>query len=303
MPELPEVETTVRMLGRHLRGRKIIDLWIDKTKPVRTGPGMSWSRSLKQWQNWRKFIVGARIKSVRRRAKLVLIDFDNSKTLVVHLKMSGHFLHGQWRRQKECWLAQTPMIMKTDPWNGYLRAIFSLDNGQMLAFSDLRRFGTMRLVSTTAVAELKDIKSFGPEPLEESFRLKDFKTVLNRSGRIKTVLMNPTNLVGVGNIYSDEALWQAGVHPASRADKIPAPKRKLLYTSLRRILREAIRKKGSSNGDFRTPAGQPGTFHFAQKVYRQTGRDCLKKDGGRIQRIKVGGRSAHFCDKHQQLFK
>ena len=154
------------------------------------------------------------------------------------------------------------------------------------------------------MSDTPDLLKLGPEPLEKSFTYKIFKERLYKkpNGKIKTVLMDQTIISGIGNIYSDEVLWMSGIHPLSRVKKIPEKNLKSLYESITKVLNESIKVGGDSMSDYRNPLGEKGGYQKIHKVYRRTGEKCLKKDGGIIRRIKVGGRSAHYCDVHQKLF-
>lgn len=301
MPELPEVETIVRDLRKKVVGLKITDAWTDPVKPVQTGHGASWAQIRKQTK-------GKKILSVKRRAKYVVMDLEGKKTIFIHQKISGHLLYGKWKLSKGVWVSQISGPLKEDRQNGYIRFMLMLNNGYQLALSDLRRFGKVILIDDNKVKDLKEISRLGPEPLELSF--KEFKklfdysgltTIIKKRGRIKQVLMDPTFIAGIGNIYADEILWSSGLHPFSRAENLDEKDLKKLYSNTVVILKKAIEYKGSSMDDYRIPSGEKGSFQNLQNAYQLTGKKCKKKDGGIIKRVKLGGRSAHFCPKHQAL--
>jgi formamidopyrimidine-DNA glycosylase len=171
--------------------------------------------------------------------------------------------------------------------------------------SDLRRFSRVILVKDKDVSGLKEIRDLGPEPLE--ITSKQFGALFGDSsskqkrGKLKQVLMDPFFIVGIGNIYSDEILWDSGFHPLSRVENLREADLKKIFKSTIKILNRAIRAKGSSIDDYRTPSGEKGSYQEMERAYQQTNKKCSRKDGGTIERIVVGGRSAHFCPKHQKL--
>lgn len=298
MPELPEVETIVRDLRKKIVGLKITDVWADWPKTLKQAGGID---------NFKNQIRGKKILSVRRRAKYIIMDIEGEKTLFIHQKISGHLLYGKWKLLEGVWKSIISGPLKDDRQNGYIRFVLMLNNGYQLALSDLRRFGKVVLVDDDKVKDLKEISGLGPEPLEISF--KQFKnlfysgqtTIIKKKGRIKQVLMDPTFIAGVGNIYADEILWASGFHPLSRVENLNEKDLKNIYNCTVKILKKAIKSKGSSVDDYRMPSGEKGSFQNLQNAYQLTGKKCKKKDGGIIERLKLGGRSAHFCPKHQIL--
>ena len=298
MPELPEVETIARELRKKIVGLKITDVWTDKEKPFKQGGGLK--KFLKEVKN-------KKIISVRRRAKFVIIDLEGPHSIFVHQKISGHLLYGQWKKINGEWKAIKPGPLLDDPHNKYLRIIFFFNNNYQMALSDLRRFGKVMLVGDKEIENLKELKKLGPEPLEIKFN--EFKNLFNPStklrarkkGRLKPVLMDPFFIAGIGNIYSDEILWDAGYHPLKRAEKLKEKDLQKVFNSMIKVLNKAIKYQGDSIDDYRLPSGEKGHYQEIQNAYQQTGKKCKKGDGGIIQRIKVAGRSAHFCPKHQRL--
>lgn len=289
MPELPEVETTVRQLRKRIVGRTIADAWTDWPRIVRHG----------NFKNVRRRLLRKRISAVRRRAKYIVIDLSGPESLFVHQKMSGHLLYGRWRRQNGRWESALAGPLRDDPDNRYIRLLISFKDGSQLALSDLRRFGKIMLVDDAAIANLPELRKLGPEPLQVS--KKDFTGLFKKkSGRIKQVLLDPFFIAGIGNIYADEILWSVGLHPLTRAERLSAADISAIYNSMRTILRKAIASKGSSMDDYRTPEGAQGSYQEMHKVYQRTGRPCPRRDGGIIKRIVIGARSAHFCPKHQK---
>src|SRR3989338_1753525 len=221
MPELPEVETTVRDLRKKLVGLKFKDVWTDPAKSTHVGRGASWPLI-------KKVIKNKKILDVRRRAKFIIIDIEGAYSIFIHQKISGHLLYGKWRIESGKWISVTKGPLRDERENGYIRTIWLLSNGYQLAFSDLRRFGKIVLVKDDDLSELPEIKKLGPEPLEIKF--KKFKELFtNKRGRIKQVLMDPFFIAGIGNIYSDEILWDSGLHPLSRAENLSEADIKKIY--------------------------------------------------------------------------
>lgn len=292
MPELPEVETIVRELRKKIVGLKITDAWVDWAKTVKQAGGIS---------GFRKQVKGKKILSVRRRAKYIIMDIEGKKTLFIHQKISGHLLYGKWQMVNDKWQSVLEGPLKDDRQNGYIRFILYLNNGYQLGLSDPRRFGKVILVDDDKVKDLKEISGLGPEPLEINFnRFK--KLFEKKKGRLKQVLMDPTFIAGIGNIYADEILWASGLHPLSRVENLDGKDIKKIHNHTIQILKKAIKYKGSSMDDYRMPSGRKGRFQDLQNAYQKTGQKCKKRDGGVIKHLVIGARSAHFCPKHQ-IFK
>ena len=310
MPELPEVETIVRELRKKIIGLKIADFWSDREKPIKQAGGIA---------KFKKEITGKKILSITRRAKFIVIDIEGDKSLFIHQKISGHLMYGKWiksvklktqsAKQEERireWVSAIPGPLQNDRQNQYIRYIWTLNNGYQMAMSDLRRFSRVILVKDKDISNLKEIRDLGPEPLE--ITLQQFKSLFGsetskhrKRGRLKQVLMDPFFIVGIGNIYSDEILWDAGYYPLSRVENLKEADLKKIFRSTVKILNKAVAANGSSVDDYRLPSGEKGRYQDMEKAYQQTGKKCAKKDGGVIQRLRIGGRSAHFCPIHQTL--
>ncbi len=291
MPELPEVETIVRELRKDLINLRFRNVWVDWAKTLRQAGGLA---------HFKKEIKNKKILSVRRRAKYIVLDIEGKKTIFIHQKMSGHLLYGKWKLVDGKWQSQIKGPLNDDRNNQYIRVVMGLSNGYQLALSDLRRFGKIVLVDDDKVNDLKEIHELGPEPLEISS--PEFKKLfIKKKGRIKQVLMDPHFIAGIGNIYADEILWRANLHPTSRVEHLDDKDLKSIYKAMWDILKLAIKHKGSSMNDYRTPSGTKGDFQNLHKAYQKTGEKCSRKDGGVIRCIILAGRSAHFCSVHQVL--
>ncbi|MEK9185010.1 MAG: bifunctional DNA-formamidopyrimidine glycosylase/DNA-(apurinic or apyrimidinic site) lyase [Patescibacteria group bacterium] len=299
MPELPEVHTTATILNKLISGLVIKDIWSGYNSSFHKGKENI--KNVDYFKIFKKEVVGKKIVNVKRRGKNVLINLEKDTTILIHMKMTGHLLYGTYSVKRGTWGAVEKGPLQ-DPFNRFIRLIFTLSDKKHLAFSDMRKFAKVCLIKTDKLEESVDLRNLGPEPLEKSFDFVCFKERLNKkpNGKIKQVLMNQTIIAGIGNIYSDEMLWLAGIHPETKVQKIPASKIKKLFEAIKKVLEKGIKLNGDSMSDYRNPYGEKGQFQNTHKAYKQTGQTCEKKGcKGIIKRIKVGGRSAHFCSKHQ----
>ncbi|OHB10410.1 MAG: DNA-formamidopyrimidine glycosylase [Candidatus Zambryskibacteria bacterium RIFCSPLOWO2_02_FULL_44_12b] len=278
MPELPEVQTTVNGLNRTVRGRKIVNIETTYNSPFYKG-----KEDIKNPEFFKKFkrkIIGQKILKAERRAKNILIHLSGGETILVHMKMTGHFVYNR-------------------PDYPFTRLDFKLDNGKHLVLSDMRKFAKVTLLNPD---HLKDL---GPEPLSKNFQFKVFNFQLQKrpKGKIKQVLMDQSLISGIGNIYSDEILWRAGVHPLSHPNKIPEKNLRTMFKATKETLKKGIGFGGDSMSDYRNVKGEKGKFQDHHRAYQKHKTRCLKKGcSGVLKKIRIGGRSAHFCPKHQKLF-
>ncbi len=306
MPELPEVQTTVHGINEYATGLTITDVWTSYNSPFHTGKDNISNPNF--FKTFKKIIVGSRILNATRRAKNVLIHLSNKHTILIHMKMTGHVLYGTYTQSadRKGWTAVGAGPLRDDPFNRHIRLVFSLSNGKHLALSDLRKFAKVTCIKDTEMHNSKHISTTGPEPLDTSFTLQNFKERLlaRPQGPIKTVLMNHEIIAGIGNIYSDEILWRAGVHPLEKIRNIPQAKFPLLFRAMKQTLSHGINFGGDSMSDYRNILGVRGAFQNRHNAYRKTGKPCTKRGcTGIITRLKIGGRSAHFCDAHQKLLQ
>jgi formamidopyrimidine-DNA glycosylase len=292
MPELPEVETIKKDLEQKIVGAKITDV------------NFLWNGILKNEniENFKKSVIGLTISGVNRRAKNLNVRLNGGLNLLFHMKMTGHLIvtDSHWQVDKNGrWLPhESEKSPLTEPLNQYIRVIFSLDNGKIVAFSDLRKFGYVKLVSD---AELQKIyKEYGPEPFSEEFNVDYLEKILvSKNMPIKKVLMDQKLVAGIGNIYADEILHESKIHPLKKASDLTKTDIKKIFESTRRILKEAVKLRGTSVSDFRDTNGEKGSFGNNLKVYRRVGLPC--ECGGKVERITLGGRGTHFCSKCQKL--
>ncbi|MFH1582322.1 MAG: DNA-formamidopyrimidine glycosylase [bacterium] len=294
MPELPEVETIVRELRdkrARIIGARFLDVWTDNKNMV---------KKPKDFNVFKQEIKGKKIKNIIRRAKNILFYLSDGKVLLVHQKMTGHFLFSKWKRGNNKWIAVAKGPFSEDPMNRFLHLVFWLDNGKMLALSDLRKFAKAEFWDEKELKESAYFKSLGPEPLEKSFNYNSFKKALERKkGKIKQVLLDQTVIAGIGNIYSDEILFTAKIKPTKNIPDLSEKEKKNIYLGIKKILSLAVKLRGESFSDFRRITGEKGFYDKARKVYRKEGEEC-PVCGEKIQKIKIGGRSAHFCPKCQK---
>src|SRR3989338_1498691 len=298
MPELPEVQTTVNGINKKLKGLTIRDVWTDYGSPFHTDKKNI--KDSRYFLHFKKAVGGATISHATRRAKNILIHLLNNKTILIHMKMTGHLLYGAYSFNKSAnaWVASGEGPLK-DPRNKFIHLVFTLSNGKYLAFSDMRKFGKVFVEDSEKIETHRDLAQIGPEPLTKEFTLQIFKDQIKKkpNRKIKQVLMDQSVVAGVGNIYSDELLWLSSVHPASTVKKIPSSHMKKIYLSLIEVLKKGIDFGGDSMSDYRNLEGERGRFQHTHNAYRLTGQRC-KRDGcgGIITRIKIGGRSGHFCN-------
>ena len=294
MPELPEVETVARDLQRRVAGATITDAEV------------RWERTIRHPQPGERFAAelrGATIDRVGRRAKSVLLHLADGRVMTVALRMTGALIVAQ---------AGTPD-------DRYARVVFFLADGRELRYRDVRKFGRIglwerggvprrgtRRKAGRRVAEARPpyrvgdvFARHGPEPLARSFSAARLAERLQgRSARLKTLLLDQTFIAGVGNIYADEALWRARLHPLRAADTLTPVEVRRLHRAVRAVLRQGIANRGTSVGDYVGADDEPGDNAERLAVYQRTGQPCLRC-GRPISRIVVGQRSTHFCPRCQ----
>ncbi|MCE9585278.1 bifunctional DNA-formamidopyrimidine glycosylase/DNA-(apurinic or apyrimidinic site) lyase [Candidatus Nomurabacteria bacterium] len=306
MPELPEVETTTRGLQKETTGLKIKDIWTDlNTKDKRQKESIA---NAKYFPIFKKEIIGAKIISAERRAKNILINLSNKKTILIHMKMTGHLLYGKYHRVDEKWIPTDKNSPLNDPYNRFIHVVFTFSpqtgqaTGKHLAFCDARKFGKIALLDTKTAHDTKHLKGIGPDPLDKNFNFKILKERLSKktNGKIKTVLMDQSIIAGIGNIYSDEILWHVGIHPETKASNISDAKIKEMVIAMKELLKKGINFGGDSMSDYRNIYGLPGKFQLHHEAYRRTGEKCrMKNCKGLIMRKMINSRSGHFCSEHQ----
>ncbi len=330
MPELPEVETVVRELNKKLKNRIIQSVRVQSAKMISIGPNsVSNIRTVKSYEviKFIKSLQGKRFLSVKRRAKLLIFrlapspvltkvrtpspsrgEGKNEKAvlfLLVHLKMTGQFIfedkklrartEGRYRLLNK---ASAPLVSLPSK---HTHVIFEFKDSSKLFFNDVRKFGYLKLVKSDQLQQIKELQEYGPEPLNPKFQYPQFLTAFTKRkyGKIKEVLVDPTIVAGIGNIYSDEILFLAGIRPGRKVLSIKYNELRKVYKNIKLVLNQAIKAKGSSVGEYvRTDGswGEMGKYHW---VYGRKGQKC-KKCGSIIESLKLGGRTASFCPKCQK---
>ncbi len=287
MPELPEVETVRKGLERLLPGRIIVSIKYD------------WQKSFPNTAvDVNKFLIDQKIKQVRRRAKVLMIDLDNGYSLVIHLKMTGQLVYVGADRfgaghPNDSLVGELP--------DKSTRVTFGLDNGDFLFFNDQRKFGWVRLMPTIAIEELDFFKKVGPEPLDSDTTNTLFISRMRRrnNSNVKAVLLDQTVIAGVGNIYADESLWGAKIHPTTIVKNISDAKLKILFKELKFVLELAIEKGGSTDKNYVNAEGMRGSYMDFARVFRREKLPC-PRCGTTIEKSRVAGRGTHTCPKCQK---
>ena len=266
MPELPEVETIKRELEKAILGKKITEICVHHPAVIRQ-PSV---------EKFKKGLTGAVIKHILRKAKVLILELSNGKSLVIHLKMTGQLIYpGDGRKS---------------------RVTFRLSDGKSLDFNDQRLFAELRLLEDWR--DLPFIQGLGPEPFAISG--DKFKEMLSaKKTKIKPLLMDQTFISGVGNLYAAEVLFHAKINPARSAQSLSDKEKSLLFQQIKAVLEEAIKYKGSSVDQYVQLSGQPGDYANYHKVYDRQGKPCLDCKTP-IKRIDLGGRGTYFCPKCQR---
>ena len=270
VPELPEVETIRRQLEPRLIGRRVVDAWAFASDKFTAAEGTP----------------GAAIESVGRRGKYLLLALDDDRELVVHLGMTGSL-----RVTDRADDPGGPVV--------HLRATFDLDDGSRLEFRDVRRFGRIAVVPAGDHSSLPTLASCGPEPLGDAFTAAALHAALRRSTRaVKTQLLSQRPVAGVGNIYADEALWLAGVHPVAR--RLSRPRSAALRDAIREVIAEGIERGGTTLRDYVDAEGSAGTNQWHLRCYGRAGEPC-ERCATPLRRRVLDGRATTWCPACQRL--
>jgi formamidopyrimidine-DNA glycosylase len=257
MPELPEVETTVKGLKLKVLNRAFIDVWSDWEKTIKRP---------KSFLEFKKEIKNKKINNVWRRAKNIIFDLSGGYSLLVHQKMTGHLLVGNWQKINNNWQPQKEGPLN-DPYNRFIHLMFFFDNGTMMALSDVRKFAKVELWKTEELLNSEEFKKIGPEPLDKKFTFEKFKEILkNKKGKIKQILMDQSLIAGIGNIYASEALWYAKIHPEKLTFKLTEKELKNLYQAIKKVLELSVKLGGESFSDYRKPDGTKGDFDTERRA-------------------------------------
>ena len=275
MPELPEVETVRARLEPLLVGRRLERVEIHDPRLTRPFDPAGVAAELE----------GERIAAVDRRGKYLIVRFESGRVLLIHLRMTGNLLHG------------SRALPPADP---HRRAVVRLDDGSDVVYRDVRRFGTWLLVEPEQL-EPYLVDRVGREPLGRSFTTKRLTEALaGRRTPVKAAILDQRRLAGVGNIYADEALWRARVHPQRPAGELDSTELKALHGGIRTALKAGIERQGATLRDYRTPDGSSGAMQHEFKVYGREGEPC-ERCGTPIEKIRAAGRGTSYCPNCQRL--
>lgn len=318
MPELPEVETVRRGLADLLPGRRVMQAAVlDSPKSFPNDPGQV-----------ERFLYGASVTAVRRRAKVLLIELDSGYTLLTHLKMTGQLVFRQRRpivssennpdlsashsqifsgdtARSLAPIAPTPGFAGGHPNDSLIgelpdrstRVQFDFDDGSCLFFNDQRKFGWIKLLPTAEVPDTSFMQKVGPEPLDPETTAEQFiQRIRRRSGSmIKPAFLDQSVIAGVGNIYADEALWAARIHPERRVREVTDEQLGILFRELKKVLQLSIDQGGSTDRNYVDAEGRRGNYLQFAHVFRREGQACHRHLDQEIIKIKVGGRGTHIC--------
>ncbi|HVB56920.1 MAG TPA: bifunctional DNA-formamidopyrimidine glycosylase/DNA-(apurinic or apyrimidinic site) lyase [Candidatus Acidoferrales bacterium] len=277
MPELPEVETVARGLQAALPGRRILNVRLSKTDFIANPAEIE------------RCLPGSRVSRVRRYGKFLVLDLDSSTAtsqspaLLIHLGMTGRLI----------------LCRPEAPVAPHTHVFFALDDGRELRYTDIRRFGSMQFLPRGVNGS--GLEKLGVDPLEVS-ELAFLSRLRGRRARIKALLLDQGVLRGIGNIYADEILWRARIHPMCLAANLKQDELLCLHRAMRDVLNEAIRLRGSSISDYVDAEGLPGTFQLRHRVYGREGKKCFSC-GTPIRRAVVAGRSSYFCPRCQPALR
>jgi formamidopyrimidine-DNA glycosylase len=273
VPELPEVETVRRRLAPVLEGRRLEQVEISDERLTRPFAAADVAQALE----------GEVVREVGRRGKYLVVRFESGRALLIHLRMTGSLRHAP---------------VGTLPDDPYRRAVATLDDGSDVAYRDVRRFGTWLLLEAAEVDEYVDAR-VGREPLEPTFRARDLaERLATRRAPIKAAILDQRTVAGVGNIYADEALWRARIHPLTAARDLRHDELRALHRGIRRALEAGIARQGSTLRDYALPDGSSGGMQEEFKVYGRTGEPC-DRCGTPIEKIRAAGRGTWYCPRCQ----
>jgi formamidopyrimidine-DNA glycosylase len=277
VPELPEVQTIVNELNQKIVGKKIAKIEIKVAKMFTGNP---------------KFLIGKKIITIKRISKLIITGFTGKLYLFTHLKMTGQLIFIP-KGKPDIDTAKSKAV--------WTHIIIHFSDDSRLLFNDVRKFGWMKAVDKSGLDKILTKEKYGLDPLSYDFTLNNFKKVLQAKPKllIKPALMDQKIIAGIGNIYADEILFQARIHPKRMISDLSEKEISNLFLAIRVILKKAIRYKGASVDNYRRTAGDVGTYNLHRLVYQKTGEKC-SRCAGVIERIKFRGRSAHFCPKCQK---
>ena len=288
MPELPEVETVKRGLNKLIINQQIAN------------ESHNWPKSFPNSDiDVDKFMIGAKVTDVRRRAKVLMIDLDSDYSLVIHLKMTGQMVFvGEQRfaagHPNDSFINELP--------DRSTRVEITFTSGDKLFFNDQRKFGWMRLLPTIDIPNIDFFKKIGPEPLTDEFTSKEFILRVRRRANtsVKAAILDQTVLAGVGNIYADESLFAARIHPDRKVKDVTDAELKKLLEEIKFVMNLSIEKGGSSDRNYVNAEGGRGSYLSLAKVFRKEGQPC-DNCGTVIEKTRVAARGTHICPSCQKI--
>lgn len=288
MPELPEVENIRVQLEKFITGHVVQKISISNEKSFQGNPAK---------------IIGGKIMQIRRFGKLLTIDLNNKFSMAVHVKMTGQLIYRGVNLNQPPGLSEK---VKGGLDGKHTHVVFFLDRDSKLFFIDVRKFGWIKVVKTADVSNLDFVKKLGPEPRTTNnpsvqvLTLDNFARIVSSSARpIKILLMDQSKISGVGNIYANDALWLAKIHPGTKASKLSDEEIKRLFNAVEEVLKKGLKTGGSSQNSFVRPDGTTGEYQQQFIVYGRAGEPC-KRCKSKIEKIKLGGRGTFFCPKCQR---
>jgi formamidopyrimidine-DNA glycosylase len=289
VPELPEVETVRRGLSELIIGKQVVGASNDTPKSFPNSES-----------DVTQFLVGAAVTAIRRRAKVLMIDLSTNYSLVIHLKMTGQLVFVSTDTRFGAGHPNDSLV-NTLP-DKSTRVTLEFQDNSQLFFNDQRKFGWVKLMPTAEISELPFMQKVGPEPLELDFTAKQFADRFRRRGRtnIKAAILDQSVVAGVGNIYADESLWGAKIHPKRLVETISPAEFKELYTDLRAVMNLSIEKGGSSNRNYVNAEGKRGSYMDFARVFRREGLPCPRCENT-IEKLRVAGRGTHICPNCQVI--
>lgn len=290
MPELPEVETVKNGLLKLIIGKRVAGVTYDWPK------GFPNAKS-----DVDAFLIGARITDVRRRAKVLIIDLNTEHSLIIHLKMTGQVVFRTNDESQRFGAGHPNDSLVGELPDGSTRVVFDLGDSKLF-FNDTRKFGWVRLVPTIEIVNIDFFKKLGPEPLAANFKAQDFVQRIKKrpNSLIKAALLDQAVVAGIGNIYSDEALFAAKIHPATRVKNLSDQELKKLFAEVKAVLELSINKGGSTDRNYVDATGKKGSYLKFAKVFRRQGLPC-PRCATIIDKSRVAGRGTHTCPHCQRL--
>jgi len=285
MPELPEVQTIVNELNLKIKGNVINNVWTSKENLIRSI----------SFDKFKKEIKGKKILNIQRRAKYIIFELSDNYILLVHLKMTGHFLLGKWNIEGG---KANPIIegpIKTDRYNQHVHIIFYLDQEKELGFSDVRQFGKIELYTKEEFKNVKEINKLGIEPFAKEFTFDYFKSIIKSTKtNIKKLLMDQEKIAGIGNVYASEILFLAKINPLRNTKTLNELELKNIYDAIKIILNKALKFQGNSISDYRKVDGKKGDYQNHALVYGKRGENCPNCEG-KIKYVKINQRGTFYC--------